>query len=296
MTIAYDVLAFYAALGVWGALLVWGFRRNDHRVFFGFGLVLLVFLNGRYFTEGPPGAIAFFIGIYDVFDNIGLGRGEGAPALATCADNVCSVWGDRYDYHPSWGVAFYERFAGGPGLRTNLLRAHIGFNTIAFILMHAQLLGPAAFAKRSTHRVLGRVSFAAITAGTFCAVWLASEHGDVSEYGGIGAELGFYSMSAFVYGTVLIAIRAIRRGDAREHRKWMIRWAGSMWGSFWLFRVMLVVTGPLLRNYESASLLISIWLSAPLGILIAERLRLRSIRRAGSVRATKTLPVSIGAH
>jgi hypothetical protein len=38
---------------------------------------------------------------------------------------------------------------------------------------------------------------------------------------------------------------------------------------------MLVVTGPLLRNYESASLLISIWLSAPLGILIAEAARRR---------------------
>ncbi len=50
----------------------------------------------------------------------------------------------------------------------------------------------------------------------------------------------------------------------------MIRHIGSMWGAFWLFRVMLVVTGPLLRNHETASLLISIWLSAPLGVVLAE--------------------------
>ncbi len=296
MTVAYDVVAFYAALVLWSALLVWGFRRNDHRLFFGFGLALLLFLNLRYFVEGPPGAIAFFIGIYDVFDNIGLGQGETAPALATCAENACTVWGDRYANHPSWGVAFYERFASGPTLRTNLLRAHIGFNTVAFILMHVQLLGPAAMKRRSTHKIVGRISFAAITAGTFCAVWLASEHGAVPEYGGFAAELGFYSMSAFVYGTVLIALRAIRRGEAAEHRKWMIRWAGSMWGAFWLFRVLLVVTGPLLRNYESASLLISIWLSAPLGIAIAEYLRLRMARRRTSVVKKTTLPAMVGAR
>ncbi len=293
---AYDVLAFYGALVVWMGLAVFGFRRSNHRPFFGFGLVLVLVLNLRYFIEGPAASIAFFVGLYDVFDNLGLSQGEGAPALATCAENACTVWGDRYVNHPSWGVAFYDRFANGPALRTNLLRAHIGFNTIAFVLMHAQLLGPTRFGSRRTHRMLGRISFAAITAGTFFAVWLASEHNEVSEYGGLAAELGFYSMSAFVYGTILIAIRAIRRGDEREHRKWMIRWAGSMWGAFWLFRVLLVVTGPLLRNYESASLLISIWLSAPLGILIAEQLRLRTVRRRGSARTTRTLPVAVGTH
>jgi hypothetical protein len=63
---------------------------------------------------------------------------------------------------------------------------------------------------------------------------------------------------------------------------WMIRFAGSMWGAFWLFRLMLIVTGPLLRQWESLSLLLSIWLSAPLGIAIAEWMRLRLATRAGN--------------
>ncbi|MEL6984573.1 MAG: hypothetical protein AAFO29_19250, partial [Actinomycetota bacterium] len=80
---AYDVLVFYAALAVWAGLLVLGFRRRRFGPFLWLGLGLLVVLNGRYFLEGPPDAIAFFVGIYDVFDNIGLGADEGAGALAT---------------------------------------------------------------------------------------------------------------------------------------------------------------------------------------------------------------------
>ncbi len=60
----------------------------------------------------------------------------------------------------------------------------------------------------------------------------------------------------------------------------MIRFVGSMWGAFWLFRVMLFVLGPLLRNWEAAALLICVWFSAPLGIAIAELFRKRLGRRA----------------
>ena len=91
---------------------------------------------------------------------------------------------------------------------------------------------------------------------------------------------GFWFMSLCVYGCAVMGIAAIRKGDADLHRIWMIRFVGSMWGAFWLFRVMLCVLGPLLRNWESAALLICVWLSAPLGILIAEVCRRQLDRRA----------------
>ena len=279
MTVAYEVLAFYGALVVWVVLLAYAIKRRSYKTFLGFGVAILLFLNVRYLTTGSANGISNFIGIYDVFDNIGLGRSEGAPALAQCADNACTVWGDRYVYHQSWGVAFYDRFANGPALRNNLLYGHIFFNTIAFVLMHYQLLRPGTGSNPARHRLVGRISFAAVSIGTFFAVWLASEHGEVSEYGGNLAMLGFWSMSAFVYGTAVMGVVTIRRGDHNAHRTWMIRFAGSMWGAFWLFRVMLVVTGPLLRNYETASILISIWFSAPLGILIAEAFRRQQLPR-----------------
>ncbi len=276
MKIAYDVLAIYAALVVWAGLLVAAWRTQRWWPFLGFGLAIAVVLNVGYFVKGPPAAIAFFVGIYDVFDNIGLDRNEGAPALASCVDNACTVWGDRFVNHSSWGVAFHDRFLNGPQLRTNLLLGHIAFNTVAFVLMHVQVLRPGAGATRGQHRTIGRVAFGSLTLGTICALWMASEHHAVGPYGGVWAMLGFFSMSAFVYGTTVMGIRAARGGDVSGHKVWMIRALGSMWGAFWLFRVMLVVTGPLLRNYESASLLLSIWLSAPLGILIAEWFRTRT--------------------
>lgn len=282
MTIAYDVVAVYVALAVWAVLLVHGIRARSYRPFLVFGVAILLVLNVRYFIEGPPAAIAFFIGIYDVFDNIGLDRTEGAPALATCANNACTVWGDRYLTHPSWGVAFHDRFLDAPRLRTNLLYGHIALNSVAFVLLHYQLFRPGFGAAGARHRLVGRVAFAALTLGTICAVWLASEHGSVEAYGGSLSTWGFYSMSAFVYGTAVMGVVSIRRGDTVAHRRWMIRYAGAMWGAFWLFRVMLVVTGPLLRGVDTLSIQLSIWLSAPLGIAIAELFRTRWAVRSRS--------------
>jgi hypothetical protein len=122
------------------------------------------------------------------------------------------------------------------------------------------------------------VSFASLTASTFCAVWLASENGSIREHGGNLARNGFYLMAAFVYGTVIMGVYTIQQGDAASHHIWMIRLAGSMWGAFWLFRVMLLVSGPLLRNYKAASFVFSTWGSAPLGIIIMEVYRRHSIR------------------
>ncbi|MGB5755932.1 MAG: DUF2306 domain-containing protein, partial [Acidimicrobiales bacterium] len=179
-----------------------------------------------------------------------------------------------------------------PQLRRNLLYAHIFFNSTAFVLLHVQLWRPGTGDNRDRHRLIGRISFAAVTLGTLFAVWLSTQHGSVEEYGGNMSMVGFWSMSALVYGTAIMGVLSARRGEVAAHRTWMIRYAGAMWGSFWLFRVMLVVTGPLLRNYESASLLLSIWLSAPLGILIAETFRRRPARSAAGAPPNRVMASS----
>ena len=270
MDLPFGVLAIYAALVVWAVLLVLGVKRRSFGPFLWFGIALLLVLNVRYFIDGAPDAIAFFVGIYDVLDNLGVAASEGAAALAPCPENACTVWGERYVNHPSWGVAFHDRFLNGPEFRTTLLYGHLGFNTIVFVLMHIQLLRPGTGSNPGLHRALGRVSFACLTIGTICAIWLASEHGPVTEYGGNLSVYGFYFMSLCVYGCAVMGVVSIRGGNADTHRIWMVRFVGSMWGAFWLFRVMLFVLGPLLRDYEAAALLICIWFSAPLGILIAE--------------------------
>lgn len=290
MPIPYAVLVFYAALVVWFGLLLLGLRRRAYGAFLVFGVGLLVVLNGRYFIDGAPDSIAFFIGIYDVLHNLGVGSSDTVAALASCADNRCSVWGDRFVQHPSWGVAFHDRFVDGPALRTSLLYGHIFFNSLAFVLMMVQLARPGTGANPARHRVLGWGSLLALTIGVACACLLAAEHGDVTHYGGSLSTWGFWFMAACVYGCAIMGIVSIRSGDRAAHRRWMFRYAGSMWGAFWLFRVMEFVLGPLLRQYDTASLLICIWFSAPLGIVLAELIHRRALRRHRSAASGQTWP------
>ena len=274
------VLSVYAALVVWAVLLVRGLRGHSYRSFLLFGIGLMLFLNIGYFINGVPASIASFIGIYDVLINIGLAQDTNAAAISRCVDNACTVWGDQFLNHPAWGAAFYDRFANGPDFRSTLLYGHIGFNSVAFVLMHIQLFRPGYGENRQQHRLIGRIAFASLTLSVICATWLASQHGPVTEYGGALAEYGFYSMAAFVYACAVMGIVKARSGDMEAHRVWMFRFMGSMWGSFWLFRVLLFVIDPLFRNYEAVAILTCIWASAPLGIFIGELIRRRLDERS----------------
>jgi hypothetical protein len=281
MTIPMDVMTFYAALVAWVALLAAGLRRRRFAPFLVFGVVLLAVLNARYFIEGAAPSIAFFVGIYDVLHNLGAGDPAAAPALASCLpDNACSVWGETYTRHPSWGVAFYQRFTEGNALRANLLYGHIFFNTLAFVLMMVQLFRPGYGSRAPLHRTLGYLSLGSLLAGVTCASLLAAEHGSVAHYGGVLAMLGFWFMAMCVVSCAVMGVVSVRGRDLENHRKWMFRYAGSMWGAFWLFRVMEFVLGPLLRGHDTVSILVCIWGSAPLGIAIAEVIRQRQTRPA----------------
>ena len=269
----FGVMLVYFALVIWLGLLVRAYRRSSYKLFIWFGIGLLLYLNARYLIEGAPAGIAFFIGIYDVVINFGLAQNQAAAGMTECVGNECTVWGEQYTRHSTWGVAFYDRFANGGDLRSNLLYGHLTCNSIVFILMHVQMMKPGFGAQANMHKLMGRISFLLLTIGVGCAIWLASEHGAVPAYGGQMAEFGFYSMSAFVYGTAIMGVWAIRFGSPENHRVWMWRFAGSMWGSFWLFRAMLLILDPLFRNQDTVAILLCIWLSAPLGILIAETIR-----------------------
>ena len=221
MNMPFGLTIFFGSLTLWAGLLIWGLTQKRFTPFIVFGIAFLLFMNVRYLIEGAPAAIAFFIGIYDVLDNIGLQSGQTAAALATCPNNACTVWGSTYELHPSWGTAFHARFLNGTEFRTNLLYAHLAFNSIVFVLMHIQLWRPGSGANATLHAYLGRVSFACLTIGTVCAIWLAASHGSVDEYGGNLSMYGFWSMSFFVYGCAVMGVLAIRRGDVANHRIWM---------------------------------------------------------------------------
>lgn len=270
--------------------------RRAYRPFLDFGVALLVVLNGRYAVDAAAPSIAFFNGIYDVLHNAGVSDAAGSArpaALAACPGNECSVWGDRYATHPSWGVAFHERFSQGNVSRTNLLYGHIFFNSLAFVLMMVQLFRPGNGPQPRQHRALGYGSVVSLTIGVVCACLPAAEHGPVGAYGGYWSTWEFWFMAVCVYAPAIMGIVSIRRRDFEALRAWMFRYAGAMWGAFWLFRVMEFVLGPLLRNHDAASLLICIWFSAPLGMLLAELIRRRAARGAATPGQARALSTAI---
>ncbi len=273
MAVPLGVISVFVGLAIWAGLAVHAVMKRKFVPVLLFGILLMLYLNAGYVIYGPAASIANFVGIYDVLINLGPSDPVSAAAVSTCPDNSCSVWGNTFTNHPAWGVAFYDRFANGPELRSALLLGHVVCNSIVFVLMHVQMFFPGG--RGANHAILGRISFGILTVGVGCAAILAAQHGPVGEYGGALSTWGFFSMSIFVYATAVMGILAIRRQDTAQHRIWMWRFVGSMWGSFWLFRVLLFVIDPLFRDIEALAIQICIWGSAPAGILIAEMVRRR---------------------
>jgi Predicted membrane protein (DUF2306) len=277
MKMAWGVVSFYVGLVIFTALIVWGVRKGLNKgawlPFFVFGLAMTLFLNARYVVDGVLGGIAFFVGIFDVVVNVGAGGGERAAVVTTCANNACTVWDNTYTNHSSWAVAFHERFANGPALRTALLYGHLIFNTIAVILVTVQIMRPGR--TYPGHKALGRIAIASVFISLFCAGWLTSQLSGVREYGGVWFEMGLFSMIVLVLGSATMGVAAILRGNEASHRVWMWRFAGGLWGSYWIFRAEMLLVDLMVRNVEGLTLTIPSWTSVPIGMAIAEYVRRR---------------------
>lgn len=264
-----EILIMYTTLVIWAGLLLNAYRRRSYTMFLRFGVAFALVLNARYFVSGIPNGIAFFVGVYDVLHN--AGNTSQADSLIPCFEgDECSVWDEAvFSLHPSWGVAFYNRFVNAQRTRTLMLYSHIFFNTMAFVLIMVQL-HQTGFDHRRKHQLIGYAALISLVFGVSSSLYLASEHVSVTHYGGSMSTWGFYFMASCVVFCAAMGLVSILRKDVEAHNRWMVRFAGSMWGSFWMFRIMEFVLGPLLRNHDTVSILMAVWLSAPLGIAVAE--------------------------
>jgi hypothetical protein len=84
-----------------------------------------------------------------------------------------------------------------------------------------------------------------------------------------------------VYAALVVWAVTLATG-VRTKNYWPFLGVGLGLALFLSVRYLLVVTGPLLKNWATASILFSVWFSAPLGILIAERIRGRAARTGPS--------------
>ena len=112
--------------------------------------------------------------------------------------------------------------------------------------------------------------------GVSAACTLAIEHGNVTSYGGNIAVVGWFEVAGCVLGCLILGVLAAVRKDIATHQKWMTRYYGAMWGSFLVFRLIFLFAGPVFRSVGGVLTPLAIWVSAPLGILIAEWVRLRN--------------------
>lgn len=286
-----NMLIAYVTLAGGTGLVVCGIHRSraGQKVAW-FGMLLLAFMmgwiNSGYGIRSTAGeSIAFFNGLYDPFYNIGHPSGDikDHPGLISClptvngSHNNCAT-GLGYTLHASWAANFYHRFTAKAGWAFNVARlyAHIWMNTAAFILALVQFDKNTRSGMIWLHRKVGWAVTILTTGGTLTACWLGSEHRTEELYGGSYAMWGWFSMASCVLGTLWAGIAAVKRKDIAAHKKWMIRWYGSMWGAFLVFRVVFLFGG-LLRFHKSAMIIIAIWISAPVGIVISEWHRLRSL-------------------
>jgi uncharacterized membrane protein len=189
------------------------------------------------------------------------------------------LFGTFWFYFLALGVAAYAVFAYGfmplgslvhPDMKLNFLEHKAGIYTHVFASMLALALSPFQFSdwiRRKhlrLHRFIGRTYLGiGVLIGGLSGLYMAT-----FAYGGLVAKLGFACLALCWLFTGARAFLAIRQGNVREHRKWVIR------------NVALTLAGVMLRIYLPSSMIAHIpfalsypviaWLCWVPNILVAE--------------------------
>ena len=171
--------------------------------------------------------------------------------MIECSNNECTF--SNYKKHISWAVAFYDRFVKGDDLRRYKLRLHVFCNSLALIgcFLNIMLFNPLVSNKfKNKHKLIGTISLISLLFGILPAMLLSTEHIYVDAYGNYFACIGFLIMGIEVLIPAIKGYIEIKKKNMENHRNWMIRLYGSLWGSFLVFRVIELIVGPFLTNYR----------------------------------------------
>lgn len=178
------------------------------------------------------------------------------------------------------GVVAYAVFAYGflplgsllhPDMKASFLAhrtgiyAHIFASAIALALGPFQFLGGLRRRFVRLHRWMGRVYLGiGVLVGGLAGLYMA-----LFAFGGIISKLGFGLLAVLWLYTGLRAFLAIRRGETREHRRWMVRNFSLTLAAVTL-RILLPVSGIAGIPFELAYPAIA-WLCWVPNLLVAER-------------------------
>ena len=203
-------------------------------------IVPFMIFSFRYWYLPIDIAAGMFAGIYDPFYN--MFPGMAAKEMIPCTANAyqCSVLYFDYPKHVAWTIALFDGYTLHAWI-PQFLKVHILFNAIAICLLPWQLWLMQR-GKVHTHRVVGRIIGISAVLGTSVG-WLISlrAHRHIQAYGGVLSILAFGTMWAGVVVPATLGYICIKKKDIENHRKWMIRFFGALFGAFFFWRIEALV-------------------------------------------------------
>jgi hypothetical protein len=96
--------------------------------------------------------------------------------------------------------------------------------------------------KMQRHRIVGRIIGISVVLGTSLG-WFISirAHSQIQAYGGVLSIAAFGIMWASIVGSVTLGYIFIKKKDIENHKKWMVRCFGALFGSFFFWRIEALV-------------------------------------------------------
>ena len=203
-------------------------------------IVPFMVFSFRYWYLPIDIAAGMFAGIYDPFYN--MFPGMAAKEMIPCTANAyqCSVLYFDYPKHVAWTIALFDGYTLHAWI-PQFLKVHILFNALAICLLPWQLWLMQR-GKVQTHRVVGRIIGISAVLGTSVGWWISLRaHRHIQAYGGVLSILAFGTMWAGVVVPATLGYICIRKRDIENHRKWMIRFFGALFGAFFFWRIEALV-------------------------------------------------------
>ena len=203
-------------------------------------IVPFMVFSFRYWYLPIDLAAGMFAGIYDPFYHMFPGMAAHDMMPCTANEYKCSVLYFDYPTHVAWTIALFDGYTLHAWI-PKFLKVHILFNAIALCLFPWQLWLMQR-GQIPTHRVIGRIIGISAVLGTSMG-WVTSirAHSDIQAYGGVLSILAFGTMWAGVVVPAMLGYIFIKKKDIENHKKWMIRCFGALFGSFFFWRIEALV-------------------------------------------------------
>ena len=203
-------------------------------------IVPFMIFSLRYWYLPIEIAAGMFSGIYDPFHN--TFPGMAAKDIIPCTTNEypCSVLSFDYPKHVAWTIGLFDGYTLQVWI-PKVLKVHILLNAIALCLFPWQLW-LMQHGKIHIHRVVGRIIGISAVIGTSLG-WFISirAHSNIQAYGGALSIFAFGIMWASIVVSATLGYIFIKRKDIENHKKWMIRCFGALFGSFFFWRIEALV-------------------------------------------------------